>query len=149
MSWKIFLNKLLCRPCVFCEIVQGNTLDRVIYQDNEIVAFYDIKPAAETHILIIPVVHIESVKTVQPSDHDLILRMKAKALDLLKEHGHQPENCRLGFHIPPFNTVNHLHLHVLGGDFKTALRSAKYEIGKKWYMDLSELLSNLEQKLRP
>lgn len=32
MSWKTFLNKLLCRPCVFCEIVQGNTLDRVIFQ---------------------------------------------------------------------------------------------------------------------
>jgi diadenosine tetraphosphate (Ap4A) HIT family hydrolase len=57
-------------------------------------AFYDIQPAAETHILIIPAAHIESVKTVQPPDYDLLLKMKAKALDLLKEHGHQPENCR-------------------------------------------------------
>ena len=63
------------------------------------VAFYDIKPAAETHILIIPVAHIESVKTVRPSDHDVILRMKAKALDLLREHGHQPENCRYSYRL--------------------------------------------------
>ncbi|KAF9099545.1 hypothetical protein BGX29_006098 [Mortierella sp. GBA35] len=147
MSLKKLLNWLLCRPCLFCEIVQGNTLDRVIYQDDDIVAFYDIRPAAETHILIIPAVHIDSVKTVQVTDYQLLLKIKAKALDLLKQHGHEPENCRLGFHIPPFNTVDHLHLHVLGGEFKSALRSAKYETGKKWYMDLSKLFADLEQKM--
>ncbi|KAG0213046.1 hypothetical protein BGX33_003178 [Mortierella sp. NVP41] len=104
-------------------------------------------PAAETHILIIPAVHIDSVKTVQVTDYQLLLKIKAKALDLLKQHGHEPENCRLGFHIPPFNTVDHLHLHVLGGEFKSALRSAKYETGKKWYMDLSKLFADLEQKM--
>ncbi|KAF9932305.1 hypothetical protein BGZ67_004829 [Mortierella alpina] len=110
------------------------------------VVFYDIKPAAQTHILIIPKEHIISVKTVQISDYDLLLRIKAKALDLLKTLGHDPETSRLGFHIPPFNTVNHLHLHVLGGSFKSAATSVKYEKGRKWYMELSELLADLEQR---
>ncbi|KAG9327300.1 hypothetical protein KVV02_007076 [Mortierella alpina] len=115
-------------------------------EDNEMVAFYDINPAAQTHILIIPKEHIISVKTVQISDYDLLLRIKAKALDLLKTLGHDPETSRLGFHIPPFNTVNHLHLHVLGGSFESAATSVKYEKGRKWYMELSELLVELEQR---
>ncbi|KAF9988317.1 hypothetical protein BGZ75_009647 [Mortierella antarctica] len=134
------------KPCSFCRIAAGNTSDHVLYQDHEMVVFYDIKPAAQTHILIIPKEHIISVKTVQISDYDLLLRIKAKALDLLKTLGHDPETSRLGFHIPPFNTVNHLHLHVLGGSFKSAATSVKYEKGRKWYMELSELLADLEQR---
>ncbi|KAF8933986.1 HIT-like domain-containing protein [Dissophora ornata] len=137
---------VFCRPCIFCEIVNGNTRDRIMYQDDEMVAFYDIKPAAETHILIIPTEHIVSVKTVRVSDYDILVRIQAKAHDLLQQHGHDPSTSRLGFHIPPFNTVNHLHLHVLGGEFKPPERSAKYETGKKWYMDLSQLLSDLQHK---
>ncbi|KAF9569906.1 hypothetical protein EC968_002430 [Mortierella alpina] len=111
------------------------------------VAFYDIKPAAQTHILIIPKEHIVSVKTVQISDYDLLLRIEAKAIDLLRGLGHDPETSRLGFHVPPFNTVDHLHLHVLGGHFKSAAKSIKYQKGRKWYMELSELLADLEKKI--
>ncbi|KAF9351947.1 hypothetical protein BGX34_000266 [Mortierella sp. NVP85] len=70
--------------------------------------------------------------------------MQSKAHDLLQKHGHDPTSSRLGFHIPPYNTVDHLHLHVLGGEFESPYRSTKYEIGKKWYKDLGHLLSDLE-----
>ncbi|KAF9327009.1 hypothetical protein BG006_009640 [Podila minutissima] len=97
--------------------------------------------------MVIPARHIISVHTVTVDDYDLLLRMKAKALDLLKQFGHNVEASRLGFHIPPFNTVNHLHLHVLGGKFKSALRESKYEPGKIYYMELSQLLAKLETKM--
>ncbi|KAG0355467.1 hypothetical protein BG005_005588 [Podila minutissima] len=148
-SIKELWTRLTCgaRPCVFCEIASGVRKEEILYQDDEILAFYDIKPAAETHIMVIPARHIVSVHTVTVDDYDLLLRMKAKALDLLKQFGHDVEASRLGFHIPPFNTVNHLHLHVLGGKFKSALRESKYEPGKIYYMELSQLLTKLETKM--
>ena len=111
------------------------------------VAFHDRDPAAETHILIVSVEHIASVKTVRPHHLELLLRIKSKAKELLKEHGHDPADpaqARLGFHVPPYNTVDHLHLHVLGGTFQSAHRNKKYENGQKWYLDLETLLTRLQ-----
>ncbi|KAF9360407.1 hypothetical protein BGX26_009532 [Mortierella sp. AD094] len=140
-----FLSKgFWYRPCIFCEIANDHSSEKILYQDSDIVAFYDIKPSAKTHILIIPKEHIESVKTIHESDYDLLLKMRAKAHDLLGERGHDPQTSRLGFHVPPFNTVYHLHLHVLGGDFKSAKKRLKYEEGKKWFMDLEQLIAKLQ-----
>ncbi|KAG0198341.1 hypothetical protein BGX28_008236 [Mortierella sp. GBA30] len=82
------------KPCKFCDIATGSTGDQIVYQDEEMVAFYDIRPAAQTHILIIPRKHIVSVQTVDMSDYQLLLKFKAKAHDLLRQHGHEPETSR-------------------------------------------------------
>ncbi|KAF9336257.1 hypothetical protein BG006_009213 [Podila minutissima] len=136
---------MLCRPCIFCEIVEGNIPGKLIYKDEHIAAFDDINPAAETHILIVPVAHIESVKTLQPTNYDLLERMKSKAIDLLQDRGQNPENSKLGFHVPPFNTVNHLHLHVLGGELKSRFRKLKYQTGRVWYQDLDQVVDKFKR----
>ncbi|KAF9984628.1 hypothetical protein BGZ75_003790 [Mortierella antarctica] len=152
------VETLRCRPCIFCEIVEGHIPGKIIYKaghlmdltDNDIVAFDDINPSAETHILIVPVAHVESVKTLTPTNEHqgLLEKMRLKAIDLLKERGHDPEDTKLGFHVPPFNTVGHLHLHVLGGEFKSRFRKMKYEPKRMWYMDLAQLQADLEKKRR-
>ncbi|KAF9430159.1 hypothetical protein BGZ94_008099 [Podila epigama] len=139
---------MFCRPCIFCEIVEGQFPGKLIYKvpiDDHIAAFHDINPAAETHILIVPVAHIESVKTLKAADHDILEKMKSKAYDLLRGRGHDPETSKLGFHVPPFNTVNHLHLHVLGGEFKSRFRRLKYQTGRVWYQDLDQVLDKLKR----
>ncbi|KAG0369436.1 HIT-like domain-containing protein [Gamsiella multidivaricata] len=142
------LDKVLCRPCIFCNIVEGVLPEKLIYKDNEIAAFDDINPAAETHILIVPVAHIESVKTITTEHAGLLEKMRQKGEELLKERGHEPEASKLGFHVPPFNTVDHLHLHVLGGAMKSKFRKLKYETGRMWYMDLHQLQADLDKKRR-
>ncbi|KAF9202195.1 Histidine triad nucleotide-binding protein 3 [Haplosporangium sp. Z 27] len=72
--------------------------------------------------------------------------MYQKGIELLRENGHNPEESKLGFHVPPFNTVDHLHLHVLGGKFKSNIKKLKYESGRRWYMDLVQLKENLEKQ---
>lgn len=52
---------------------------------------------------------------------------------------------RLGFHVPPFNTVNHLHLHVLGGELKSRFRKLKYQTGRVWYQDLEQVLDKYKR----
>ncbi|KAG0267238.1 hypothetical protein BG011_007647 [Mortierella polycephala] len=132
------LDRILCRPCIFCEIVGGSTSAELIYK------------ATETHILIVPVAHIQTVKTLTPTTEHISLleKMRLKGMDLLRERGHDPEESKMGFHVPPFNTVDHLHLHVLGGAYKSRLRKLKYETGRMWYMDLTQLQADLERKRR-
>ncbi|KAK3836129.1 MAG: HIT-like domain-containing protein [Linnemannia gamsii] len=142
------IDRIFCRPCIFCAIAEGSTPTTLIYKDDEIAAFNDISPAAETHILIVPVDHVKSVKTVTTDHISLLEKMRLKGIDLLKERGHDPEDSRLGFHVPPFNTVDHLHLHVVGGAMKSNYRKLKYETGRMWYMDLTQLQANLDKKRR-
>ncbi|KAF9933848.1 hypothetical protein FBU30_004244 [Linnemannia zychae] len=142
------IDKILCRPCIFCAIAGSGTPTQLIYKDDEIVAFQDINPAAETHILIIPVDHIKNIKAVTTDHIPLLEKMRLKGIDLLRERGHDPEQSRLGFHVPPFNTVDHLHLHVIGGAMKSNFRKLKYETGRMWYMDLTQLQSTLDKKRR-
>ncbi|KAG0045024.1 hypothetical protein BGZ83_009727 [Gryganskiella cystojenkinii] len=143
-----FINKILCRPCIFCGIIDGTVPGTLIYKDDEIAAFNDINPAAETHILIVPVAHIHNMKSLTVEHQGLLQKMRSKANDLLLERGHDPEASKLGFHVPPFNTVDHLHLHVLGGELKSKFRKLKYETGRMWYMDLFQLQADLEKKRR-
>lgn len=63
-------------------------------QDDEIAAFNDINPAAETHILIVPVDHVKSVKTLTTDHIPLLEKMHQKGIDILKERGHDPEQSR-------------------------------------------------------
>ena len=48
------------QDCVFCEIVGTNDSERIVYEDEQIIAFHDINPAAKMHLLIIPRDHIST-----------------------------------------------------------------------------------------
>jgi histidine triad (HIT) family protein len=54
--------------CVFCDIVAKKTNTELLYEDEELVAFRDIKPAASFHFLIIPKIHKDNVKSITTDD---------------------------------------------------------------------------------
>lgn len=54
---------------------------------------------------------------------------------------------RLGFHVPPFNSVYHLHMHVIGLPFKNKFRYLKYKVGLPWFMDINALFMSLKSEL--
>ncbi|RID72631.1 hypothetical protein BRARA_C04515, partial [Brassica rapa] len=86
--------------------------------DEKVVAFQDIKPAAQRHYLIIPVEHIPTVGDLQRRDEDysLVSCMLSVGKELL--HKDAPQTLhRFGFHQPPFNSVDHLHLHCFALPF--------------------------------
>ncbi|KAG5684304.1 hypothetical protein PVAND_013539 [Polypedilum vanderplanki] len=98
--------------CVFCDIIANKTNTEILYEDDELVAFRDIKPAASFHFLIIPKRHIDNTKSLTINDKQLLLNMKEKMLKLLEKNNQNDINeISLGFHVPPFNSVKHLHLH--------------------------------------
>ena len=102
--------------CIFCKIVKGEIPSRKVYEDDDILAFHDIKPAAPVHFLIIPKMHIESLDTADMS-HQLVLgKMLAKAGELARSQGLTDgfrtivNTGRVGC-----QEVYHLHMHILGG----------------------------------
>ena len=102
--------------CIFCKIVAGQIPCRKIHEDDDLIAFHDINPAAPVHFLIVPKAHIASLATAQPGDHALLGRLLGMAAPLAAQTG-----ASNGFKTV-INTghdggqeVHHLHVHVLGG----------------------------------
>ena len=58
--------------CIFCKIIKREIPSEIVYEDEEIIAFKDIQPAAPIHILIIPKKHIASLVQLEKEDESLV-----------------------------------------------------------------------------
>ena len=102
--------------CLFCRIARGEIPSRKAYEDDEVIAFHDINPAAPVHLLLVPKVHVDSLITTGPEHEALLGKLIALAPRLAKEQG-----CVNGFRVVINNgpdggqEVSHLHIHILGG----------------------------------
>ena len=103
--------------CFFCGIARGEQPADIVHRDDEVVAFRDINPQAPTHILIIPVEHLESARAVRPSDGGLLAQIFHVAAHLAKAEGIDRSGWRLVTNVgsDAGQTVHHLHVHLLGG----------------------------------
>ena len=101
--------------CLFCKIVRGEIPAKVVYEDDELLAFNDIRPHAPVHFLLIPKRHIESLLTVNETDQALLGKMLATAPSIAKQLGLQA-GFKMGVNTGAAGgqEVFHLHLHVLG-----------------------------------
>ncbi len=103
--------------CIFCKIVNKEAPAQIVHEDERILAFKDIFPKAPVHILIVPKKHIETVAHIGPDDKELIGELFVVAKKIAKEQGVSETGYRLIFNIGrgAGQTVDHLHLHLLGG----------------------------------
>ncbi|KAK1564742.1 hypothetical protein Q3G72_010401 [Acer saccharum] len=115
-------------PCVFCEIARNSTSTPLLHFDDKVVAFQDIRPSAFRHYLVIPVDHIPTVKDLQrrEEDYSLVSHMLNVGQTLLRQDAPQSSQYRFGFHQPPLNSVDHLHLHCLALPFIPRWKHLKY-----------------------
>ena len=139
-------------PSVFGRILEGQQPCRVLRESSDLLAFVDRKPRAPLHALVIPKQYIPTVMSLTNQQEDLLLvqDMQDMALDLLREYAPdalQTGDYRLVFHIPPFNSVNHLHLHVLApvSDMQPYFRHVKYAKNTRWSVSLERVLRRLQQ----
>ena len=101
--------------CLFCKIVRGDLPSTKVYEDDEIVAFRDIHPAAPTHVLVVPKTHRDSLSACEEGDASILGRLFLAANRVAEMEGLESFRLIVNNGSGAGQTVWHLHLHVLGG----------------------------------
>jgi histidine triad (HIT) family protein len=99
--------------CIFCKIVKGDIPCYKLYEDDDVLAFLDIKPLSKGHILVLPKKHFENIFDI-PDDLLCKTISVAKKLSLKLKEKYSPEGIVLnqnnGFKAG--QTIFHFHLHI-------------------------------------
>jgi histidine triad (HIT) family protein len=103
--------------CVFCEIVAGRAPAKRAYEDEEVLAFQDLRPQAPVHTLVVPKRHIASLLDLEGADDALVGRLVRCGREVARASGLDQRGFRLVLNCGPDAgySVFHIHLHVVGG----------------------------------
>jgi histidine triad (HIT) family protein len=102
--------------CLFCRIVSKDVPAQVVLDSDDVLAFRDVNPQAPTHVLVIPKEHIASLEAVGERHGPVLASLVAAVNEVAREDG-----VAGGFRVvtnvgrAAGQSVDHLHLHVLGG----------------------------------
>ncbi|NHN30939.1 histidine triad nucleotide-binding protein [Paenibacillus agricola] len=109
--------------CIFCKIVEGSIPSTKVYENEHVLAFRDIQPAAPVHVLIIPKKHIATMNDVGPGDWGLLGDVHEAAQHIARQEGVAESGYRLVNNCGSDGgqVVFHIHYHLLGGEKLGAL----------------------------
>jgi histidine triad (HIT) family protein len=102
--------------CLFCKIIDGSIPSAAVYQDDKCYAFADINPQAPVHILIAPREHLVSLAEAGDEHPALLGHLLFVAAEIARK-----KNLAKGYRVvintgdEGGQTVDHLHVHLLGG----------------------------------
>lgn len=99
--------------CLFCRIAKKEIPSEMVYEDENFVAFKDIRPKAPFHILIVPRKHIHSVDHLEVSDRELMGDLILVAKKISKEKKLQGYKLQINVGKEGGQEIDHLHLHLL------------------------------------
>jgi histidine triad (HIT) family protein len=102
---------------LFERIADGEISAQIVYQDDKVMAFKDIKPGAPVHVLIVPRKPIPRIAEAKPEDHQVLGHLLLKAAQVAEQLGLRENGYRLVINngADAGESVPHLHMHILGG----------------------------------
>lgn len=106
------------QDCIFCKIINGQIPAEKVFENEKVFAFFDIKPEAKVHVLVVPKKHIESVKHLEIEDKELIGDLVLAAKQIAKEKNLEGYKLIINVGREGGQIVDHLHIHLLSGDVK-------------------------------
>ena len=101
--------------CIFCKIISGAIPAKKIYEDDEFIAFNDIKPMAKVHFLLVPKLHVETLKDCDAVHQMLLGKLLLLAPKLAAEQGLAGFKTLINTGREGEQEVFHLHVHIFGG----------------------------------
>jgi histidine triad (HIT) family protein len=103
--------------CLFCNIVAGTVPAQILVENEHVLAFRDIHPAAPAHALVIPRKHLAGVHEALSGDAAMLGQLLLTARDVAEKLGLAEGGYRLVVNqgVDGGQSVFHLHCHVLGG----------------------------------
>jgi histidine triad (HIT) family protein len=102
--------------CIFCKIADGSIPSKKVYEDDKMLAFHDIEPAAPVHVVMIPKEHISSANELNEENSAVVAHIYSKVPEIAKKLGLDGgyrivNNCGAD----GGQTVFHIHFHLMGG----------------------------------
>jgi histidine triad (HIT) family protein len=107
----------VAEACTFCQIASGTIPATVVNETTDTLAFRDINPRAPIHVLVIPRRHVASLDALGENDAELASRLLLAAAAVARQEGLAERGYRVISNVGTWGgqTVDHLHLHVMGG----------------------------------
>jgi len=104
--------------CIFCRIVAGTAPSRKVYEDSYVLAFWDIRPRAKVHLLVIPKQHVASLKELDELPVETRAALLSTCVKVAKDQGILDKGFRVISNAgkDASQSVFHLHFHVVGGE---------------------------------
>jgi histidine triad (HIT) family protein len=105
------------KDCLFCRIVNKELSSKIVYEDEQVVAFEDINPQAPTHVLVVPRRHIAGLNDATVEETKLLGQLQLVAAEVARARGIVESGYRVVINNGrgAGQSVFHLHLHLLGG----------------------------------
>ena len=103
--------------CIFCKIIKGEVPSEKVYEDESVLAFKDIEPAAPIHVLVIPKKHIKSLLEVTKEDSEVISHIYEVINKIAKDMNIEEDGFRVIVNCgkDAGQEVMNLHFHMLAG----------------------------------
>ncbi|WP_366083012.1 histidine triad nucleotide-binding protein [Geothrix sp.] len=111
-------SKAVPADCIFCQIVAGKAPSRKVYEDRFVLAFWDIRPRAKVHLLVIPKQHVASLKELDDLPVETRAALLSACVRVAREQGILDDGFRVISNAgkDASQSVFHLHFHVVGGE---------------------------------
>lgn len=103
--------------CVFCNIRDKQIPAKLLYEDDEVMAFPDVHPVKPVHILVVPKLHIHEFEAVE--DPELFKKLMIVVKSMIQREGLKDKGYRITVNGGGAQEVNHLHIHLMGPIGKT------------------------------
>jgi histidine triad (HIT) family protein len=105
------------KDCIFCGIIKGDIPSSKVYEDDKVLAFHDISPAAPVHVIVVPKRHIPTLMDVAAADMEDLNAMMTAAQQIARIKGIEERGFRtvINCNKDGGQIVFHLHMHILGG----------------------------------
>lgn len=103
--------------CIFCKIINKDIPADIVYENDEIIAFKDLRPLAPVHILIIPKEHIQTIDDLEDRHEQLMGKIILLAKKIARDEKISEGGYKLLFRVKKHGgqEVDHIHLHLIGG----------------------------------
>ncbi len=104
------------QDCIFCKIINGDFGTEFVYENEDAVVFKDINPKANTHLLVVPRIHVESLNELD--DEALLGRLMMTVKKAAQKAGLSSYRTVINTGKDAGQEVFHLHIHILSGDIR-------------------------------
>ena len=100
--------------CIFCKIINGDFGTEFVYENDYAVVFKDINPKADTHLLVVPRLHVESLNEL--NDEALLGKLMMTVKEVTKKLNIKSYRTVINTGKEAGQEVFHLHIHILSGN---------------------------------